>query len=76
MPGGVPGGPVVRTTLPLHGTQVRSLVGELKFHMPYGTAKKKKSTQPLVGVSAFPVLHEFPGLARCPAGTRPKKMSI
>ena len=30
----------LRTRLPLQGTQVPSLVGELRFHMPHGVAKK------------------------------------
>ena len=39
--GDFPGGPVVKTALPLQGAQVRSLVGELGSHMPRSTAKKK-----------------------------------
>ena len=34
-----PEGPVVKT---LQGVKVRFLVGELRFHVPCGTAKKKK----------------------------------
>ena len=30
------------STSPMHGTQVQSLVVELKFHMPHGTAKNKE----------------------------------
>ena len=41
--GEFPGGPVVKgSVLPLHGAQVRSLVGELRSHMLPGTAKIKK----------------------------------
>ena len=35
-----PGGPVVKTALPLQGAQVRSLVRELKSHLPRGAAKE------------------------------------
>ena len=31
--------------LPLQGAQVRSLVRELRFHMPLGVAKKKKNKE-------------------------------
>ena len=31
-----PGGPVVKNPLPMQGTRVRSLVGELRSHMPWG----------------------------------------
>ena len=37
-----PGVPVVKTELPLQGARVRSLVGELRSHMPQGVAKKSK----------------------------------
>ena len=37
-----PGSPVVKTTVPLQGERVGSLVRELTFHMPHSTAKKKK----------------------------------
>ena len=40
--GDFPGGPAVKTVLPLQGTWVQSLVGELRSHMPRSTAKKKK----------------------------------
>ena len=30
--------------LPMQGAQVRSLVRELRFHMPLGVAKKQKKT--------------------------------
>ena len=36
-----PGGPVVKTVLPLQGARVQSLVMELKFHMPHGVAKRE-----------------------------------
>ena len=45
-----PGGPVVKTLLPLQGVWVRSLVGELRSRMLHGAAwpkvkkKKKKFT--------------------------------
>ena len=40
---GLPGGPVVKT-LSFHcrGTQIRSLVQELRSHMPHGLVEKKK----------------------------------
>ena len=38
-----PGGPVVKTELPLQGAQVWSMAGELRYQMPCGTAKKKKN---------------------------------
>ena len=38
---GFPGGHVVKTVLPLQGSHVRSLGGELKSHMPCGTANKR-----------------------------------
>ena len=34
-----PGGPVVKTALPMQGGRVRSLVGELRSHIPCSTAK-------------------------------------
>ena len=34
--------PGLDSALPLQGAQVRSLVGELRSHMPHGKAKKKK----------------------------------
>ena len=37
-----PGGPVVKTMLPMQGVQFRSLVGELRSHLLYGAAKKEK----------------------------------
>ena len=38
---GLPGGPVVKdSTLPLHGAQVQSLVGELRSHILHDVAKK------------------------------------
>ena len=37
-----PGSPVIKTALPLQGTRVQSLVGELRSHMPHGMAKKTK----------------------------------
>ena len=36
-----PGSPVVDSTLALQGSAVRSLVGELRFHMLRGMAKKE-----------------------------------
>ena len=33
-------GQVVKTALPMQGVQVRSLVGELRSHMPRSVAKK------------------------------------
>ena len=38
-----PGSPVVDSALPLWGVQVRSLVGELRSHMPRSPKKKKKN---------------------------------
>ena len=43
---GFPGGPVVKTALSMQRTQVRSLVGELRSHMPHGQKKKKKKKIP------------------------------
>ena len=43
MPWDFPGGPVVKTVLPLKRVKVRSLVEELRSHRPLGVAKKKKS---------------------------------
>ena len=40
---GISGGPVVKTVLPMQGTQVPSLVRELRSHMLPDTAKKKKN---------------------------------
>ena len=37
--GGRPGGPVVKTALPLEGAWIQSLVWELRSHMPGGVAK-------------------------------------
>ena len=39
---GFPGGPVVKTVLPLQGTQFQSLVVELRSHMPSSMAKLNK----------------------------------
>ena len=39
---GFPGDPVVKTVLPLQGTQVQSLVVELRSHMPCSMAKLNK----------------------------------
>ena len=36
-----PGGPVVKTALPLQGPRVQSLVGELKSYMPWGQKTKQ-----------------------------------
>ena len=37
-----PGGPAVKKLLlPMQGVQVQSLVGELRFHVLWGVAKKK-----------------------------------
>ena len=41
MPWDFPGGPVVKTVLPLKRVKVRSLVEELRSHRPLGVAKKK-----------------------------------
>ena len=40
---GRPCSPLVRTLLPLQEAQVCSLVGELRSHILYGVAKKKKN---------------------------------
>ena len=40
--GDLPGGPVVKTALPVQGVWVQSLAGELKSHIPHSAAKKKK----------------------------------
>ena len=53
--GGLPGGPVVKTALPIYGAQVQSLVGGVKSHMCLGTAKKKILTAPNFG---FPLGQE------------------
>lgn len=34
----------INTALPLKGAWVQSLVGELRYHMPRGVAKKKSNT--------------------------------
>ena len=39
---GFPGGPVVKTMLPLQGTPFQSLVVELRSHMPSSMAKLNK----------------------------------
>ena len=39
-----PGSLVVKTTLPLEGARVRSLVMELRSHMPQSTVKKRHKT--------------------------------
>ena len=38
----LPGGPVVMMALPKQGARVRSLVGELKSHMPWGATSPTK----------------------------------
>ena len=40
--GDFPSNPEVKTTLPMQGARVRSLVRELRSHILYGVAKKKK----------------------------------
>ena len=35
----------LRRCLPMQGVQVRSLAGELRYHMPQGQKKKKSKTQ-------------------------------
>ena len=35
-----PGGLVIKTAFPMQGSQVPSLVRELRSHIPYSTAKK------------------------------------
>ena len=35
-----PGGPMVKTALPMQGPRVQSLVRELRSHMPHGQRKK------------------------------------
>ena len=37
---GLPGGPVVKTSLPMQGVPVQSLVGELRPHLPCGQKTK------------------------------------
>ena len=37
----LPGGPAVKTLLPMLEVRVRSLVREVRSHMPCGTAKKR-----------------------------------
>ena len=44
--GGVPGGPLVKTLhFQCRGERVRSLVGELRFHMSHGAAKKQQQEE-------------------------------
>ena len=38
----LPGGPVVKTVLPVQGAQVQPLVGELRSLMSQGVAKQRK----------------------------------
>ena len=42
-----PGGPVVKTVLPMQRTWVPSLVGELRSHLLHGLTEKNKKTKPL-----------------------------
>ena len=39
-----PDGPAIKTVLPLQGVRARSLVGELRSHMPRGAAKETHTT--------------------------------
>ena len=39
--GDLPGSPVVETLLLLQGAQIRSLVREIRSHMPWGMAIKR-----------------------------------
>ena len=49
--GDFPGGPVVKTLLPLQGTRVRSLVGvELRSHMPRGVPKRNTTKRKALGL--------------------------
>ena len=41
-PGDFSGSPVVKTMLPQQRVQVRSLIGELRSHMPHSQKKKSK----------------------------------
>ena len=41
--GNLPGRPVVKILLPLQGTQVRALVGELRSHMLHGAVTQNKT---------------------------------
>ena len=47
--GDFPGGPVVKTLLPVQGAPVQFLVGELRSHMPRGARPKQtnKKTVPM-----------------------------
>ena len=45
--GDFPGGPVVKTALPLHKAQAQSLVRKLGSHMPHGGQKNKNKKTPL-----------------------------
>ena len=52
--GGSPGGPVVKTALPLQGTRVQSLVREVRSHMLGGAANKKRKEVFCLPVSVSP----------------------
>ena len=61
-----PGGPVVRTALPVQGVQVWSLVRELRFRMPWGVAKRKKSNSQVRSCRSLLRSTAYPGLSACP----------
>ena len=44
----MPGDPVIRILLPLQVTQVRPLVGELRFYKLHGCGQKKKKRRMLI----------------------------
>jgi len=50
---GFPGGPVVKTVLPLQGAQVSSLVGKLGSCMSGNVDKKEKKSPPKPDLSKF-----------------------
>ena len=49
--GNFPGGPVVKTVLPMQGAWVQSLVRELRSHMLHSTAKKKKLKKIIIKIN-------------------------
>ena len=46
--GTFPGGPAVKTNLPVQGAQVQPLVGELGSYMSHGVAENKSSSSRLI----------------------------
>ena len=54
--GDLPGGPVVKISLPVQGVQVRSLVEELRSHMPQGQRNQNMNNRSsIVTISVKPL---------------------